>query len=204
MERILIGSIETSTTKAGKPIIDLFAADTRLSFPVLRLFDLSALITVGLDPNDLPAGRHVIRFYAYYTESEKTNERGNPYKDISHLELIDTPATTASTDTTALLAEMREIKAMLAQVLNTAPPETIPDPQPEPPPTNPATGEIENGVPPVARYADGSEVSDNVAEQQAFGAYTVATGELPASLAALRKWVSDTPKPKPADTEGFD
>ena len=57
----------------------------------------------------------------------------------------------------------------------------------------PTTGEIPG---PAARpYGDGREVDPgNAAEAQAFDAYVVANRARPATRAALRQWVKDTPK----------
>jgi hypothetical protein len=119
IQRELIGSIELDKTKAGKPLVNLYSTDTRLQFPVLRLFDLSALLTVGIDPEELGTERLHRRFWAYYTESDKTNAQGNSYKDIEYLEALDTPATTTSVDSSALLAELRAIRALLQVLVDT-------------------------------------------------------------------------------------
>lgn len=113
MERVMIGSVALGKTKGGKPVADLFSTDKRLEFPVLRLFDLSMLETVGINPNELGSDPVHKRFWAYYTESEKTTAKGNPYRDCQYLEPIDKPATTTSTDNSALLAELRAIRTLL-------------------------------------------------------------------------------------------
>jgi hypothetical protein len=113
MQRYLIGSVKRGQTKAGKPIVELYAADSRLQFPVLTLFDLSMLETIGIDPNDLGNEPVYKRCWAFYVESDKTNAQGNAYKDVQYLESLDTPATTTSTDTSALLAELRAIRGLL-------------------------------------------------------------------------------------------
>ena len=124
MDRFLIGSFEKATTTTGRDVVDLFDVDTRLEYPVLRLFDLSALAAIGIDPNAIPEGRQFRRFYAYYRESDKRNRAGNPYRDVVHLEPIDTPATaadpsrvpSAAVDPAALLAELRAIKGLLVTI----------------------------------------------------------------------------------------
>ena len=117
MNRVLIGSVELDKTKAGKPIVNLYSTDTRLQFPVLRLFDLSALLTVGIDPETLGTERLHRRFWAYYTESEKTTSQGTNYKDVEYLESLDTPATTTSVDSSALLTELRAIRQRLDVII---------------------------------------------------------------------------------------
>ena len=89
MQRELIGSVQLNRTTTGKNVADLYSTDTRLQFPVLRLFDLSALTLVGLDPAAMGKGRVHKRFWAYYTESGKMNSEGNPYRDVHHLEPIE-------------------------------------------------------------------------------------------------------------------
>ena len=113
-ERVMIGRTESGTTQGGKPIANLYSTDTRLRHPVLRLFDLSALATVGIDPN-LPEPSYT-RYWAHYQESEKKNAAGNPYKDVLYLERLDTPATSTSADNSALLDELRAIRAELIDI----------------------------------------------------------------------------------------
>jgi len=113
MERELIGSVQLNTTQTGKAVADLFSTDTRLQYPVLRLFDLSALTTVGLDPTTMGNERFHKRFWAYYTVSTKINKDGHPYKDVEYLEPIDQPATATSVDSSELLVELREIRRLL-------------------------------------------------------------------------------------------
>lgn len=56
-------------------------------YPDLKLFELADLLAVGIPPDELPVGVEVpCRFFAVYTLSNKTNQRGNPYKDIVRLE----------------------------------------------------------------------------------------------------------------------
>jgi hypothetical protein len=55
-------------------------------------------------------------FWAIYELSDKVNKAGNPYKDVIALEAIDKPATTTSADNSALLAELRAIRALLTAI----------------------------------------------------------------------------------------
>ena len=212
MEKLLIGSLELSTTKSsGKPVIELYSTNTALQFPELRLFDLSALVAIGLDPNALVQGERLHRrFWAYYTVSDKTNQSGNAYKDVAHLEAIDQPATATSVDTSALLRELRTMNAMLVKIATAL----------EIPTANPAAGiedpvqaaivEATAGQAPAEtadsilalpirhryRYASDIACSANENERAAFEAYVKAEGKRPADVDALRQWVSDTPKPR--------
>jgi hypothetical protein len=98
-------------------------------FPVLYLFDPGLLVQAGIDPN-LEEGKPLhVNLWAHYEVSTKKNSQGNPYKDVVSLERIDAPATTTSTDTTAMLAELRAIKALLLELAtNGQPPAAAPTP----------------------------------------------------------------------------
>lgn len=124
IQRELIGSVARGKTKKGEIVAHLFSTDTRLEFPALVLFDLSMLEQVGIDPNTLDTDPVYRRFWAYYTLSEKTTSKGNPYKDVQYLEPLDAAATTTSVDTSAILAELRHIRRAveaLAVTLGMAP-----------------------------------------------------------------------------------
>lgn len=170
-ERMLIVKVvRTTATQA-----DLYAKGHK--WPDLRLFDLSELAEVGLDPAALPIGQETpARFWAVYELSEKLNASGNPYKDVIALEPMDRPATTTSTDNTALLAELRAIRALL---------EVIAAAQGLHVPTSEGLSELDRAFP---RYGDGSTVSDNPAERAAFDAHLEAEGKAPANVEALRTW----------------
>ena len=196
MEKLLIGSLELTTTKSGKQVIELYSTNTALQFPELRLFDLSALVAVGIDPNTLTPGERVHRrFWAYYTTSEKLNNAGNPYRDVAHLEAIDQPATSTSTDTTEILAALRQMNDLL-QVIATAVgadphrPRTD-DAMPDDPVQAAIVEAMTGTVGPIHqhyRYANGLACSANQAERDAFDAYLTANGEKPADVDALRDW----------------
>ena len=110
-ERMLI----TKIVRTSNGHADLYARGHR--YPDLKLFDLSDLADVGIDFESLPVGQEKpCRFYAHYEFSKKLNQDGNPYKDVVMLEPIDRPATAASTDTSALLAELREITGEMRAV----------------------------------------------------------------------------------------
>ena len=179
MERELISRIQLTTTQAGKPVVHLFSTDTRLQFPVLTLFDLSALESVGIDPNALaPDDELHHRFYAYWTPSDKTNSAGNPYRDVHYLEPLTQPATATSVDPSAALTELREIRRLLVALSKHLAPEL---------PIDTETGELTPG-PSLMAYANGDHVADNPKEQQAFIAYLAAEKNCPPDRDALRAW----------------
>lgn len=151
IQRILIGSVELDKTRGGKSVANLYSTDTRLQFPALRLFDLSALEMVGLDPNEMGAERVHRRFWAYYTQSEKANAQGNAYKDVEYLEPLDHLATTTSTDTSAIVAELRAIRALLEALVTVqtaqADPFCIPEPLATDAPPEGEDGELDEFFP---------------------------------------------------------
>ncbi len=119
--------------------------------------------------------RHLAASDALWQESEKLNKNNRPYKDVVALEKIDAPATTSSSDNTDVLAELRAIRALL-QVLTEAQGLAVPEPDPS---------GMDSAFP---RYGDGSMVSENPAEQQAFSDYVATRGIVPENVDALREW----------------
>ena len=93
---------------------DLIAKGHR--YKDLTLFDLSDLALVGIDYNDLAEGVETpCRFWAHSTVSDKLNGNGNPYRDVAGLEPFAAPPADAEEDTlTAILAELRAIRGLLA------------------------------------------------------------------------------------------
>lgn len=178
MERELITRIQLSTTQAGKTVVNLYSSDTRLKFPVLTLFDLSALEAVGIDPNTLGDEEIHHRFYAYWTESDKKNQQGNPYRDVDYLEPIDLPATTTSVDSSAVLIELRAIHSFALALARHLAPDL---------PLDTETGELKT-PPSLMTYANGDRVGDNPREQEAFIAFLAAQKDCPADRDALRAW----------------
>ena len=70
---------------------DLYAKGHQ--WPDLKLFELSDLLEVGIDPGGLEIGEEVpCRFWAHYALSDKRNRAGNPYKDVLALEPVDSSA----------------------------------------------------------------------------------------------------------------
>jgi hypothetical protein len=150
----------------------------------LTLFDLSDLVDVGVDYRGLQEGEETpCRFWAHYALSEKLNKAGNPYKDVVALEPIDKPATATSTDTTALLQELREIRHLLEGVAHVL---GVRGGLPQPETSSDSVATL--------RYADGQPVGDNEAEIAAFNAYLADEGTIAASVDALRRWVMDAPQ----------
>lgn len=139
LDRELIGSVEMDKTKGGKPVVNLYSTDTRLQYPVLRLFDLSALHVVGIDPDDLGTERVHRRFWAYYSESDKQTSQGTRYRDVEYLEPIDTGSAPA-TDMAPVLAELRAIRGLLQILVDR--PNAAPGSQP--------AGNEQRGTPPPA------------------------------------------------------
>lgn len=181
----------TSATTA-----DLFAGRHR--FKDLTLFDLAELAAVGIDPAALAIGEEApARFYALWQYSAKLTSRGTPYKDVVALEPLGSPATVASTDNSAILAELRAIRALLAawvEAQGLALPVVDVDEDPDegapsaPPPGEPPPGgELQRAFP---RYGDGAPVSDNEAELAAFREHVDQVGAAPENLEALRAWVT--------------
>ena len=196
MERLLITKlVRTDDTRA-----DLYAKGHQ--WPDLKLFDLSDLADVGIDFANLPQGEDIpCRFWALYEESEKLNKAGNPYQDVVALEAIDAPATSTSTDNSAILAELRGIRALLQVLVKNGLPEAdMPDPTvsvgeriPKP---ETAPADIDDHFP---RYGDGNPVSDNQAEWDAYHTYLAKMSQPPASIDALREWVRQQPAQAPAE-----
>ena len=182
-ERILITKlVRTEQTRA-----DLYARGHQ--WPDLKLFDLSDLIEVGFAPNSLPIGQEVpCRFWAIYELSDKLNKVGNPYKDVIALERMDGPATTTSTDTSALLIELRAIRELLEMLAQS-------QGLPAPGAFVPAGSAEENADSAItldahsARYGDGSTVGDNPHEQEAYDDFLRAEDKAPGNVAVLRQWV---------------
>jgi hypothetical protein len=103
------------TRKGDRPVIEMWNDHPGLEFPVLRMLDVYKLFEVGIDPNKLEEGEELItRFYAYYTESDKLNKDGNPYRDVTRLEAIAPPKSTAHQALDAMVALLRQIDQRLA------------------------------------------------------------------------------------------
>jgi hypothetical protein len=131
-ERVRITRVKAGATLAGQPVAELYSHDTRLRFPFLTLFDMSELLTVAINPADLKKDEYTLcNFWGHYelSTTKKTSE-GNPYKDVIRLESIGAPATTTSTDTTAMLGELRAIKALLLQIARALSPDATEPPVP--------------------------------------------------------------------------
>ena len=178
-ERLLITKIvRTEPTRA-----DLYAKGHQ--WPDLKLFDVSDLLDVGIDPNSLEIGQEVpCRFWAIYELSDKRNKAGNPYKDVLALEPLDKPATVTSTENSALLAELRSIRTLLETLIKAqdlAAPLAAGDQ-----PGDGADGSVLDREFP--HYGDGSPVSDNPAEQEAYDTHLEVEGNPAENVAALRRW----------------
>ena len=108
---------------------------------------------------------------------------------IYGLEPFTAPATERDPQAlTAILDELRAIRAVLHVHVDSHTPEGEP-------PASQLASVVEDALPQVERrYANGRAVAANPAEQQAFDAFLEAEGRAPSSVAALRKWVLETPK----------
>jgi len=117
MERMLVTKIVLN--RDGN--VELFARGHK--FRDTLLFDVSDLMEVGIDPNELEVGQELaVRFWALYELSDRTNKSGNPYKDILALEPTDKPATSTSVDQSAVLEELRAIRVLLQRLVGETPP----------------------------------------------------------------------------------
>jgi hypothetical protein len=178
-ERMLITKLVRYGDRA-----DLYARGHQ--YKDLTLFALSDLADVGIDYANLPQNEPVpCRFWAYYELSDKLNKAGRPYKDVIGLEPMDQPATTLSTDNTALLAELRVIRALLTTLVE-AQGLPLPVAEPEAGPEEEGDNPFEQTFP---RYGDGSTLSENPAETAAYHEHVAVEGRPPASVEDLRAWV---------------
>ena len=213
-ERMLITKLVRQGDRA-----DLYARGHR--YKDLTLFDLSDLADVGIDYANLETGVEVpCRFWAYWEPSDKLNKAGNAYKDVVMLEPVDTPATTTSTDTSALLAELRSIRDLLhtiACTMGLQEPASHPEPPPEPPGNGPDwapplvdignTDENADWIASPDRRAEEAAIHDELARQhqasedlpetpdldEAFGPRpepTTGNGDVPMGSQELVAWVN--------------
>jgi hypothetical protein len=173
----------------------------QLSRQSLRPFVLADLLDVGIQPEDLQLHAETpCRFWAHYELSEKLNAAGNPYKDVIALEPVDKPATTTSTDTSPILAELRAIRALLQTVAEAL---DVPLPHEEEPEPSELDGEAPSrtagsatsrssaGPEAPARYGNGEPLSDNPHELKAYQDHVRRTGNLPRDVDDLREWVKN-------------
>jgi hypothetical protein len=101
---------------------------------------------------------------------------------------MDGPATTTSTDTSALLVELRAIRELL---------ETIARAQGlQAPAASTSANSAEEDAhgseaqrTHLPRYGDGTTLSDNPHEQEAYDDYLQAKSQVPGNVEALRQWV---------------
>jgi hypothetical protein len=172
-------------------------------WPDLRLFDLADLLDVGIHPEDLQLHAETpCRFWAHYELSEKLNSAGNPYKDVIALEPVDKPATTTSTDTSPILAELRAIRALLQTVAEALDVPLPHEEQPEPADldddglsrtegsatSRSSAGRVASALP---RYQNGEPLSDNPHELKAHQDHVRITGKPPRDVDDLREWVKN-------------
>jgi len=197
-DRILITKVErTSETRA-----DLIGKGHQFRDAIL--FDLAELETVGIvDYARLPIGQQVpVRFWCYYTESEKTTSKGNPYKDVLYLEPVgDVKPTAPAGDLGPVVDLLTTISAQLdtliqqnAQLLGQSPGRPTPQEPPQGPPpletepphqldTDPEAGTPQASAdPPVHRDLDGSAPMNDAEARRLFQSMVgpaIAAGHIP-------------------------
>lgn len=110
-EKILIKRIRKAQTQSGKTVAHLFSNSIQ-RYPELVLFELADLLTVGIQPETLTPDDQPARFWAHFEVSEKTNSKGNPYRNVLYLEPAQTQAA-QNAETDDLLTELKAIRAQL-------------------------------------------------------------------------------------------
>lgn len=158
--------VEITRTRKNKPVANLYAP--RLEFPVLQLFDLAELVTIGIDPNS-EQKEHAVIFLAHWQEGEKLNSKTNPYRNVTRLEplaaLAPTPATSDPEALAAVVAQLDRIERKIDAIRAAA------------------------ASPFDYFYGDGEEATIPE-EKTAFTDYRRAHAEaVPANREALRQWV---------------
>lgn len=104
---VKIDRIEASKTKDGSPQISFYSG--ALEYPVLNLrpFGYGLLFNVGIDPNTIQPGQaHYCQFWASWEASERINGKGNPYKNVTELHPISSPA---EAETLELLRQIKDL-----------------------------------------------------------------------------------------------
>ena len=201
MNTYQITRLELSQTKSGKPVVNLFG-DSRLEYPILQLFDLSMLAAVCVDPNTLQENKPIYcTFTAHYTESDKLNQKGNPYKDIVKLEANSDqpPATSSQADSLLadILMELKAIRALILTQSHTEPVTAVSQPTVNPQPkTSTATSHPNGRVSQPEsdlfqyQYGDGTPVPNEPTIRANFNRYRRAHQEqAPANVAELVSWL---------------
>jgi hypothetical protein len=104
------------------------------------------------------------------------------------LERMDGPATTTSTDTSALLVELRAIRELLKTIAQA---QGLQAPAAFAPPSSAEERGQSSGTldAHLIRYGDGSSLGDNPHEQEAYDDYLQAEGRAPGNVEDLRQWV---------------
>jgi hypothetical protein len=185
VERLLITKLVRRGDRA-----ELYARGHQ--FKDLTLFALSDLADLGVDYAGLPEGVEVpCRFWAYWQESGKLNRANRPYKDVVSLEAVSAPATATSTDNSALLAEVRAVRKLLAALVEAQglAVKALGGEDPATGAEEPASGaeDVEGLDQAFPRFGDGELVSD--AALPYFQRYREAERKVPQDVAELRAWV---------------
>ncbi len=129
IQRMLI----TKIVRKNETRADLIGRGRR--FPEIYVFDISSLSDAGIDYASLPVGVETpCRLWALYTESDKLNKAGQPYRDLIAVEPFrpngHAQDTASDLDLTDILSELRAIRILLEQVVGQK--AIIPDADDEP------------------------------------------------------------------------
>lgn len=115
VQRLLIARTRLGETKKHEPLAELFIDNPKLEYPELRVFDLTMLEMVNIDPNTLNGEFVYKRYWAYYVESDKVNGKGRQYRDVQYLEPCGTQQAQAGPDTDKVLEALRHLYTRIEQ-----------------------------------------------------------------------------------------
>lgn len=175
---LMINAVEPGTDQSGRAVVKLWHG--RLKHAALIAREPELLMTIGIDPTELRRGRNEAYFLAYWKYSQRTNDKGNPHRDVIRLESL-TPPAASDHETAALLrqviAGLVELRQMMIQAGQTPPAESVFD----------------------YFYANG-DMATIPEEKTAFNDYRRANAEkVPTSRDALRQWVRERKASPPAE-----
>ncbi len=175
---LMINAIEPGADQSGRAVVKLWHG--RLKHAALIMREPELLLTIGINPAELRPGRKEAYFLAHWQHSQRTNDKGNPHRDVIRLESL-TPPATSDHETVALLrqviAGLVELRQMMIAAGHTPPAESIFD----------------------YFYKDG-DMATIPEEKAAFNDHRRANGgECPDSRAYLRQWVRERKASPPAE-----
>ncbi|PJF23596.1 MAG: hypothetical protein CUN56_00085 [Phototrophicales bacterium] len=106
-----ITEIRKETTKSGKTVFNCYHPP--LDYPLLQIFDPVILAAAGIDPN---RDQIFTDLLIHWTEGEKVNQHGNPYKNATRVENRQPERATAAIEQIAKeLQTLRELVTYLAE-----------------------------------------------------------------------------------------